>query len=213
NSRMQIGRFVMGLCLFGIVLGMSAGCASKSQSNNKYRSKIEEAESDFDSGKNAPPSAKTLYSMGNVLAAQGKDRESEFIYKRCIQEYPYYLPAYNSLAELYTRQGRTNEAIEFLGKALEIHERDPVVLNNLGICYIIRREYDKAFKYFLGAASVIPSKERYRANMATALGMLGREEESLALLEQVLPPEDAKHNAEVLRRARLKSEDLKSAQS
>jgi pentatricopeptide repeat protein len=189
------------------------GCASQDQTKYKYRSKLEEAESDFDSGANAPPTAKTLYAMGQVLAAQGKDSECEFIYKRCIQEFHYYLPAYNSLAEVYTRQGRTNEAIELLGKALEIHERDPVVLNNLGICYVIRKEYDKAFKYFLGAASVIPSKERYRANMATALGMMGREEEALALLEQVLSPEDAQHNAEVLQRARSKAEELKALQS
>ena len=198
-------------CLLNLMLGL-AGCATtEAPSSRQVRSQVDKAELDFESQRNAPPSAKTLYSMGKVLAAQGKDQESEFVYRRCIQKYVYYLPAYNSLAELYTRQGRTNEAIELLSKALNINEKDPVVLNNLGLCYIIRREFDKAYQYFLGAASVNPSKERYRANLATALGLLGREEEALALLEQVLSPEDAQYNAEVLRRARQKSQDLKAA--
>ena len=38
--------------------------------------------------------------------------------------------------------------------------------------------------------------------MATTLGLLGRHEESSALLQQILPGDKAKHNAEVLRRAR-----------
>ena len=47
----------------------------------------------------------------------------------------------------------------------------------------------------------MPESEKYRANMATALGLLGRHEESLALLEQVLPEDKARHNAEILRKA------------
>ncbi len=148
-----------------------------------------------------PPSAKTLYSMAEILAGQGKDKECEFILRRCIQEYPRFTPAYNRLSELQMRQGRVHEAIATLNKALEIRPKDPVLLNNLGMCFLMRKDYDKALDRFTQAGGLVPENEKYRANMATALGLLGRQEESLALLEQVLPQDKAKHNAEVLQKA------------
>lgn len=148
-----------------------------------------------------PPSAKTLYSMADILATQGKESSCEFVLRRCISEYPRFVPAYNSLAELEMRQGRVNEAVADLSKALEIRPRDPVLLNNLGMCFLVRQEYAQALDQFTKAAGVVPENEKYRANMATALGLLGRNEEALALLQQVLPGESARNNAEVLRRA------------
>ncbi len=56
-------------------------------------------------------------------------------------------------------------------------------------------------QHFTEAAGLVPESEKYRANMATALGLLGRQEESLALLQQVLPHDKAERNAEVLRKA------------
>ena len=148
-----------------------------------------------------PPTAKTLYSMADILATQGKDTECEFVLRRCVQEYPRFTPAYNSLAELQMRQGRVHEAVAVLSKALEIRPKDPVLLNNLGMCLLIRKEYGKALDRFIQAGGLVPESEKYRANMAIALGLLGRHEESLALLEQVLPKDKARHNAEVLHKA------------
>ena len=148
-----------------------------------------------------PPSAKTLYSMAEILATQGKDKECEFVLRRCMQEHPRCTPAHNSLAELQMRQGRIHEAVEALSAALQIRPRDPVLLNNLGMCLLLRKEYVRALEHFTSAAGLVPENTKYRANMATALGLLGRQEESLALLQQVLPGDKAQYNAEVLRKA------------
>jgi serine/threonine-protein kinase len=139
--------------------------------------------------------------MAQILAAQGKDAECEFVLRRCVQEYPHCTPAHNSLAELQMRHGHIHEAIEILSTALQIRPRDPVLLNNLGMCLLLRKEYARALERFTDAAGLVPEQEKYRANMATALGLLGRQEESLALLQQILPPDRAEHNAEVLRKA------------
>jgi Flp pilus assembly protein TadD len=69
------------------------------------------------------------------------------------------------------------------------------------MCWLVRKEYAKALDQFTKAAGVVPESEKYRANMATVLGLLGRQEESLALLQQVLPADQAQHNADVLRKA------------
>ncbi len=172
------------------------GCSQPSQSASRY-----DEPAAAEPQRDPPPSAKTLYSMAEILAAQGKDRECEFVLRRCLQDYPSFTPAYNNLAELQMRQGRIHEAVDTLSAALRIRPRDPVLLNNLGMCLLLRKEYERALDHFTSAAGLVPENEKYRANMATALGLLGRQEESLALLQQVLPGDKAQRNAEVLRNA------------
>jgi hypothetical protein len=48
----------------------------------------------------------------------------------------------------------------------------------------------------------MPENVKYRANMAVALGLMGRDEESLSLFNQILPEDQAKHNLSVLQEAR-----------
>lgn len=177
------------------------GCASPTATDTSTKARARQGPGDFETQPDRPPSAKTLYSMAGILAAQGKDSECEFILRRCLREHPRFLPAYNSLAELQMRQGRTNEAVDVLSEALHLRPHDPVLSNNLGMCWLVRREFAKALEQFTKAAGVVPESLKYRANMATALGLLGRQEESLALLQQVLPADQARHNAEVLRKA------------
>jgi Tfp pilus assembly protein PilF len=100
--------------------------------------------------------------MAQILAAQGKDAECEFVLRRCVQEHPRFTPAYNSLAELQMRQGRVHEAVGALSAALKIRPRDPVLLNNLGMCLLLRKEYEGALRQFTEAAGLVPENEKYR---------------------------------------------------
>ncbi len=188
--RRPIRIWILGLAVF--LLG---GCSQPSPSASRYGKPAAEPQRD------PPPNAKTLYSMAEILAAQGKDKECEFVLRRCLQDHPSFTPAYNSLAELEMRQGRIHEAVDTLSAALQTRPRDPVLQNNLGMCLLLGKEYERALDHFTSAAGMVPENEKYRANMATALGLLGRHEESLALLQQVLPGDKAQRNAEVLRKA------------
>ena len=178
------------------------GCSESGGVKSNMDSVLNNTDLEFQRQANRPPSAKTLYAMAEILAAQGKDSQSEFVLRRIIREHPQFTLAYNSLAELQVRQRRLNEAIETISCGLRVHSRDPILLNNLGMCWIIRREYEKALKMFTMAAGVLPENVRYRANMAVALGLMGRDEESLSLFKQVLPEDQANHNVDVLREAR-----------
>jgi len=188
--------FACAACLM-----LLCGCSQPSRSSRFNDTRLDKGLDAAEVRPDQPPSAKTLYSMAEILATQGKDTECEFVLRRCVQEHPRFTPAYNSLAELQMRQGRVHEAVAVLSQALEIRPKDPVLLNNLGMCLLIRKEYGKALDRFTQAGGLVPESEKYRANMAIALGLLGRQEESLALLEQVLPKDKAGHNAEVLRKA------------
>ena len=180
------------------------GCSQPAPSRFEQTPRLGASDTEFEKGRNQPPSAPTLYSMADIYAAQGKDRECEFVLARCIQEHPQFSPAYNKLAELQMLQGRVHEAVNVLTRVLQVRPRDPVLLNNLGMCYLVRKEYQKAAASFTDAAGLVPESAKYRANLATSLALLGRQEESTALLQQVLPAEQVQHNVEVLRKARDK---------
>jgi Flp pilus assembly protein TadD len=155
---------------------------------------------EFRSNSEPTPTADTLYAMTNIFAAQRRDSECEAVMKRIISEYPEFLPVYNDLAELQMRQGRTNEAIATINCGLNINPKNPMFLNNLGMCWLIRMGYANALEMFTRAAGIMPENTRYRANMAVALSLMGRYEESLSLFEQVLEQEQANHNVNVLQK-------------
>jgi len=186
------------MCLAGMVMG---GCQEQHRYSAGYKPKLNDPPPEFEMRQDRAPTQKTLFTMADILAAQGKDRQCEFVLRRCIQEYPQFMPAYNRLAELLMRQGQANEAVIVLAAAIQIRPDDPVLHNNLGMCLTIRKEYSKALEHFTRAAGLQPENKKYRANMAMALGLLGRHEESLALLQQCLFEQDASHNAQVLREA------------
>jgi serine/threonine-protein kinase len=163
---------------------------------------MDESELKFQMQSDNPPTTKTLCAMADILATQGRDSECEYVLKRIIQDDPKFLPAYNKLAELQMRQGRTNAAIETLQHGLHVNPDDTVLLNNLGMCWIVRRDYENALEMFTKAAGLMPENVKYRANMAVALGLMGRDDESLSLFEQILPEEEASHNMSVLQKAR-----------
>lgn len=199
NHPLAAGGVLLLTTLLCVVL--PCGCSQSRNRRPDVHSQFSRNPSEFDQQKDRPASAKTLYSMADILGTQGKDKDCEFVLRRCIQQYPRFTPAYISLAELQMRQGRLTEAIDVLSKALQVRPADPVLLNNLGMCLLIHREYEKALERFIAAAGSAPASERYRANMATSLGLMGRHEEAMSLLRQILPEDKAKSNAEVLRTA------------
>lgn len=145
-----------GLCtLLGAVClaVLLCGCSGSPPPNSRAGTRFDGNAVKSEVPRDQPPSAKTLYSMADILATQGKDTECEFVLRRCLQEHPRFTPAYNSLAELQMRQGRVREAVEVLSRALQIRPRDPVLLNNLGMCLLIREEYDMALAHFTKAAT------------------------------------------------------------
>lgn len=192
----MIKQFYFCLAILVLVVGLG-GCASQSSEASTLTNNPEvQMEDPFDPDR--PPTPKTLYVMADILSTQGRDRESEMILRRVLEESPDFFPAYNSLAEVQMRNRRIPEAIKTLSAGLEIKPDNPVLLNNLGMCWLIRREYARALEYFTQAAGVRPENTRYRSNMATSLVLLGRRDEALALYEQILPKEEALENIQIL---------------
>jgi len=161
-----------------------------------------EAELAFEAGADRDPTPGTLYALAGILATQGKDEPCRLVLLRLIRRHPRFMPAYCDLAELQLRRGAVDQAMVTLTAGLAADPRDQVLRNNLGMCWLLKGDSGKALEQFTQAAGDAPNDVRYRSNMAVALGMLDRDEESLALFKQVLSETDAEHNLQVLGGAR-----------
>lgn len=147
------------------------------------------------------PNVKTLYAMTRILTVQGKEEQSEVILQRLINEYPNFVPAYSDLAELYMSIGRMDEAMELLDTGLRFSPADPVLLNNTGICHLMMGNHAAALVNFSKAVERMPREPQYRGNMAVALALQGRYEESLDAYRHIVTEAEAMENIHDIRTA------------
>ena len=179
------------------------GCGeSYAKSKKQHDYVLSHKDVEFQQGADRQPTTKTLYSMAKIFIHQGRFNDAELLLQKVINQNPKFMPAYHDLAEIKIRNRRTNEAVEVLSHALKENSSDPKTLNNLGMCWMIRRDYEKALQMFTEAAGLEPENTRYRANMAATLGLMGRDEEALALYRQILPDKQANKNLTIIRQAR-----------
>ena len=178
------------------------GCQSGSSSSFDRYSIRGDADEKFAKGADRPPTVHTLHAMARLLAAQGQDAQCAAVLSTLLKDHPKFLPAHVDLAELYMRTEQVDKAITALGEARKLAPEDPVLLNNLGMCRMMKSQYDVALDLFIAAVDLAPRNTRYRANAATALGMLGKYDQALKAYEQMLGPAQAHYNLAVLCEAR-----------
>ena len=199
-SRATALAIVAALCLSGCQSSKGPSKAATAK-RNTLGSDSNPPES-FDAGAGKPPTAATMYALARILAAQGNTNRCIGVLRNLIQAYPDCAPAYNALAEAYLSIDRTDDAISALTAGVTRHQKDPILLNNLGMAYFVQGDYESALANFDRASDVQPKEPTYRFNKAAALGMLGRVSESAELYRKDLRQSDVHENIDVLMRAR-----------
>ena len=175
-----------------LMIAMSLGCANTEVNNAPG----------FQDARDPSPTPETMHALANILAAQGRKRDSAMVLRRLIDEHPRYAPAYSKLAELHVRTDRLERAIEILKDGLDVAPEDPALHNNLGMCKLLQNDYPKALAHFTEATRLHPDHRAYLANRAMVLGLLGRYDESIELYKRFLEPHHAHHNLAVICRSR-----------
>ncbi len=181
-------RAAVGLALGALSIG-ATGCATKAPGSN-----ISYAEPDTEAIGPQAPRANTIYGMTRLMRAQGNTEQAELALIGLMKEFPEYSPAYNDLAEIRIQQGRFEEAIHYINRGLEIAPNDAVLLNNAGVCALIKHDYAKALGHFQRALDLAPYESRYRANVALATGLNGDIAGSRALYQTIVSKEATEHN-------------------
>ena len=189
-----------------VVAVWSFGGCESGQSNHKPYAQQTDIDTAFAAGAGRAPTARTLHQMAVVLAAQGKDAEAHHVLMRLIETYPSFPPAYSELAALHMRHNRPEEAKAALNSGLALKGDDPVLHNNLGMCYLAEKNYAQALGEFDKAAKANPSNARYEANRALTMGLMGDYDGCLSSYLKILPPGEAHFNLGVICESRNDSE-------
>ncbi len=196
-------KFRSGWVICGLSMLSLVGCASSSKPESKAEAPVQRVEQDeFEVGSGKAPTPNTLYSMARLMTTQGKDAQAEAILVALVKAHPEFVPSFCALAESQMRSRKVNEAIRTLNKGLTKAPKNAVLENDIGMCLVMKKDYAGALGHFTTAAGISPDDSRYRANMAMALGMMGRYDESLALYCQILTTGEAHYNLGVLCAAR-----------
>lgn len=183
------------------IVALTAGCDTAPKSRVSYTNSSPDDDA-FARGANRPPTAETLYRMSRLLEAQGKDDQAYAALLNTIDRYPDYVPAYVGLASLQVRQRKVGPATTTLEQALAIAPNDPVVLNDMGMVWMLRGDNEKALGYFTQAAQQMPDDSRYHANMALATGMMGNYDEAYDMYLKTMRTARAHYNLSIIAEAR-----------
>jgi Flp pilus assembly protein TadD len=186
------------LCLIPL-----SGCAQNSSLKTRADANPPRPEDEkFAEGAGRPATANTRYAYARILSARRQDAACDALLSRLIAEQPKFMPAYLLQAEVRMRMRHVDAAIATLRSALVVSPRDDIMMNNLGVCYLMKPDCPSALQCFASAATIQPSNARYRANMALALNLLGREDESASLYKMVVEQADVDNNLALLDSAR-----------
>ncbi|MBL7190987.1 tetratricopeptide repeat protein [bacterium] len=118
------------------------------------------------SASEAKTAAESLCRFGEA-DMRARDYQSAYArFMEAVKIKPDYPQSYIDLAQLYYTKGSIDQAIGWLQKAIEldIHQKD-LVMNNLGLLYAQRGEYDKALNMFEQALSAGIKTEHVYTNI------------------------------------------------
>jgi len=184
-----------------VMTGVSTGCNSSNRTSSLPQSSYLNGFDNFDTAGERAPSAKTLFRLAQMLKGQNKLAQAEAVLVSTINRYEKFSPAYSELASIQLRTSRLDDSIHTLEVGLTMQPNDPVLLNNLGLCMMLKQDYELAYEAYNTAWTISPKNARYAANTALALGMMGRMDESREIYQQIMPAGQVNKNITIITNA------------
>lgn len=131
------------------------------------------------------PKHPLLQSMyANLLLAVDPNKASS-TYTSLINEDPENFMALNNLAYLYSEQGKPDEALQYVEKALKLEPNHPDALDTMGRVMLLKGNVDDALKYFEQSLKIRPEHPDVSLNYAEALIMQGNKEKAKSILSNI----------------------------
>lgn len=84
----------------------------------------------------------------NKLRA-GNIEEAEILFKKAISIYPFDFDTWSNLGHLYKDKGKIDEALDAYKEASDIAPDHPMFLYEIGKCYELKNDFQKAEEYFM----------------------------------------------------------------
>lgn len=93
--------------------------------------------------------------------------------------------ATRTIGEAYMRQGDYTAALRELLKAKELYPEDPILYNDLGLCYMAKKLLPDAIVHFKKAVALKPSYAPARNNLGTAYMALGEYDAAIEVFKEI----------------------------
>jgi len=122
-----------------------------------------------------PMNALGYEGRGRALLALREYEEAEAALRHAVDLNSGLWKAHEALGVLYDRLGSFDESIAQYRAALTVRPDDPEVLNNMGMAFYLKKDYQKAIETFERALSFTPASDRARTynNLARAYAKTG----------------------------------------
>jgi len=135
------------------------------------------------------------FTLANVFAFQGKDKEASSHYQEAIKLYPDYAPSWQNLGKVYFDLKQYQSAGKCFLKGYELSEKKDLSLIYWASCaYIMAKKEEKALPYLekLISNAKEPPKTEWLEALLNVYINLGLKEKALKVVYQLLQKEEGK---------------------
>jgi tetratricopeptide (TPR) repeat protein len=130
----------------------------------------------------ADPLRETFEAAARALS-QGDLDGAQRGFEQVVKTAPNHVPALANLGVVYSRQGRSADAIAVYRKALQLAPDEPGLLLNLGLAHLKIEEPGKAKPLFARVAALQPSHSQARELLASTQVLTGEAQTAVGTLE------------------------------
>ena len=133
------------------------------------------------------------FTLANVLAFQGKDKEACSHYQKAINLYPDYAPSWQNLGKVYFDLKQYEDAGECFLKGYVLSEKkDPSLIYWAACAYIMAKKEEKALPYLekLISNTKEPPKTEWLEALLNVYMKLGLKDKALRVVHQLLQKEE-----------------------
>lgn len=117
--------------------------------------------------------------LANVYENQGKTDSAIAVLDTVLKKNPQYAPALSKMGEIYGKiLNDIDTSLEYLLKAYAISPTDASLLENLGIAYGIKKNFEKSIAFFEKAIEADPDKVSIYTNLSGTYNIMGNTEKA-----------------------------------
>jgi len=117
--------------------------------------------------------------LGVIAAQQHQEEVAVPLLSAVAEKYPFSFNAFFWLSMVFREVGRKAEALEMSRKAVNLNDKQPNAINQLGLCFLDLEYFESALDCFRKAARVSPHVSTIQLNIGVALEALGRNEDAM----------------------------------
>lgn len=125
----------------------------------------------------------------NFYAELKQTKNAVKFYDQAAKKFPNFLRAHRNGAIMKVQLGSFTAARESFTKAINLGAKDGVVMGLLGLCYVSTEQYISAETAYREAIVLQPDVKDWQLGLAKALSLQGKNEETIAVIEQILTTE------------------------